>query len=307
METEFEETNKILKENKKLIIEQIKITTSFEEKEKLFKILSRIDEDIFKNLKRIEELNAAKNINKLENTISLKSNVKNKKDNISFKLNETEIKEILENKNFIPIKHINEKNNVKTTYVYKSISKNYIYYICNNRKSCKGSGKININNNEFIITKTCDENAVHNKIDYDEFCQILKDKDYNKLDFKDKEIQKFYVYYIISENNNIDNPSIKKYYYNLTKVSLSLNLVELSRIRNKITDKYKNLALEEIIDRLKLDNLDIYTNILDLNYEYKNKNKTEKREHRIIIFGLKENIKYFKNSFTKEFFFRFYI
>jgi len=83
-------------------------------------------------------------------------------------------------------------------------------------------------------------------------------------------------------------------------------LVEILRIRNKITDKHKNLTLEEIIDRLKLDNLDIYTNILDLNYKYKNKNNKEKREKSIIIFEIKEKIKYFKNSVTKEFFFRFY-
>lgn len=38
---------------------------------------------------------------------------------------------------------------------------------------------------------------------------MLKKNDYNILDFKDKEIQKFYVYYIISENNNIYNPSKK--------------------------------------------------------------------------------------------------
>ena len=82
-------------------------------------------------------------------------------------------------------------------------------------------------------------------------------------------------------------------------------MVEILRIRNKITDKHKNLTLEEIIDRLKLDNLDIYTNILDLNYKYKNKNNKEKREKRIIIFELKEKIKYLKNSITKDFFLDF--
>ena len=72
-------------------------------------------------------------------------------------------------------------------------------------------------------------------------------------------------------------------------------MVEILRIRNKITDKHKNLTLEEIIDRLKLDYLDIYTNILDLNYKYKNKNNKEKKEKIIIIFEIKEKIKYFKN------------
>ena len=82
-------------------------------------------------------------------------------------------------------------------------------------------------------------------------------------------------------------------------------MVEILRIRNKITDKHKNLTLEEIIDRLKLDYLDIYTNILDLNYKYKNKNNKEKREKSIIIFEIKEKIKYFKNSVTKKFFLDF--
>ena len=66
-------------------------------------------------------------------------------------------------------------------------------------------------------------------------------------------------------------------------------MVEILIIRNKITEKHKNLTLEEIIDRLKLDNLDIYTNILGLNYKYKNKNNKEKREKYYNIWTKRKN------------------
>ena len=130
----------------------------------------------------------------------------------------------------------------------------------------------------------------------------MKEKQYNKIDFSNIEIQKYYVYYLIYENNSIDNPTIKKSFYNLTNRVLSLNLVELSRIRNKVLDKYKNFALEDLISKLQLENLDIYIKILDLKYENKKNNNTEFREQRIIIFGLNEKLKYLKNSNTIEFF-----
>ena len=60
-----------------------------------------------------------------------------------FKLNVTKIKEIKKIK-IIFLLIILLKKNMKTTLVYKSFSKNYIYYICKNRKSCKGRGKTNI-------------------------------------------------------------------------------------------------------------------------------------------------------------------
>ena len=67
-------------------------------------------------------------------------------------------------------------------------------------------------------------------------------------------------------------------------------------------DKYKNFALEDLISKLQLENLDIYIKILDLKYENKKNNNTEFREQRIIIFGLNEKLKYLKNSNTIEFF-----
>ena len=60
------------------------------------------------------------------------------------------------------------------------------------------------------------------------------------------------LFYLINENNSIDNPTIKKTFYNLTNRALSLNLVELSRIRNKVLEKYKNLVLEDLIAKLQL-------------------------------------------------------
>ena len=302
MEIELESSINLLKTNKKLIIEKIEKTESFEEKDKLFQILSRIDDEILKNFKKLQEIKENKTNKKLTLKLNSKITTKPKLVNISFKLTDTEIKEIIHNKNYIPIKHLNETNHIKTNYIDKSNSKNYIFYICKNRKSCKGRGKISLQTKEFIITHECDENANHNNIEYNEFCSIMKEKQYNKIDFSNIEIQKYYVYYLIYENNSIDNPTIKKSFYNLTNRVLSLNLVELSRIRNKVLDKYKNFALEDLISKLQLENLDIYIKILDLKYENKKNNNTEFREQRIIIFGLNEKLKYLKNSNTIEFF-----
>ena len=41
----------------------------------------------------------------------------------------------------------------------------------------------------------------------------MKDKKYNLIDFTKRENQKYYVYYIIKENKNIDNPTIKNKFY----------------------------------------------------------------------------------------------
>lgn len=41
-----------------------------------------------------------------------------------FELTEEQIKEIIENKHYIPITHIDKKNKLKTTFIYKSRTKN---------------------------------------------------------------------------------------------------------------------------------------------------------------------------------------
>ena len=116
-------------------------------------------------------------------------------------------------------------------------------------------------------------------------------------------MKKYYVFYLINENNSLDNLTIKKTFYNLTNKALSLNLVELSRVRNKVLDKYKTLVLEDLISKLQLENLDIYIKILDLKYDYKKNNNTENREQRSIIIGIKEKLKYLQNIKIRKNFF----
>ena len=71
-------------------------------------------------------------------------------------------------------------------------------------------GKIDLNKKLFIITNLCNRNIEHDDIDYEEFVRLMKDNKIRDINFKKRKIQKYYIYYSINENNNIDNPSIKK-------------------------------------------------------------------------------------------------
>lgn len=62
----------------------------------------------------------------------------------------------------------------------------------------------------FIITFLWDQNVTHHTLDYDEFTILMKNKEYNIINFKEREMQKYYATFAISENNNLDDPSLKK-------------------------------------------------------------------------------------------------
>lgn len=51
---------------------------------------------------------------------------------------------------------------------------------------------------------------------YQEFIKIYKEGNYNDINFRENEIQKYFVYYQIYNNNNIDNQNIKKNFNNVT-------------------------------------------------------------------------------------------
>ena len=88
----------------------------------------------------------------------------------------------------------------------------------------------------------------------------MKDKKKNLINFRKREYQKYYVYYIIKENKNINNNTIKNKFYNISNINLTLNLEDLSKIRNKILDKYKNL--DELVNKIDIENFDIFKKIL---------------------------------------------
>ena len=105
-------------------------------------------------------------------------------------------------------------------------------------------------------------------------------------------IQKFYIQYCINKDNNIDNPTLKKIFFELTKEKLNLTLTMITNIRNKIIPNYKSLSLEDLIKKIDLKNLNYISYSSDIKYLYKiNKNKTEERIQKIILFGLSDNIK----------------
>ena len=96
---------------------------------------------------------------------------------------------------------------------------------------------------------------------------------------------------------------MRKAFFGETEKSLILNLTDLSRIRNNITNKYKNVSLENLVLALKNINLDIEYYSTDVKYQYKEKsNKFIERKQKIIIFGLKNKINYLDKNKTAEFF-----
>ena len=108
---------------------------------------------------------------------------------------------------------------------------------------------------------------------------------------------------MINNNNSIDNPTIKKKFFNITKTNLILTLTHISRIRNNIINLYKNVSLDNLILALTKLNLNIDYYVTDVKYQYKEKKigMTE-RKQKIIIFGLKDKLKYLDIKKTKEFF-----
>ena len=169
-------------------------------------------------------------------------------------------------------------------YLYKSKSKNFIFYICSQRPECNGRGKININTKEFYITNLCDKQIVHNKITYEEYVNYIEKNDIENIDFSAHYIQKYYVYYVINKNNNIGNPELKKEYFTKYHIKLDLSLSILSTIRNNIINKYKNIDLLSLINKIELSEFDFKNYVLDINYKYKkNKNNIIDRYQRIII------------------------
>jgi len=103
---------------------------------------------------------------------------------------------------------------INAKYTYKSRNKNYIYYTCYNRKNYYGSGKIDIKKKTFIIAIPCNKNINHNYIDYEEFCKLIKDGKIKELDFKNKKIQKYFIYHSIYNNNTSKMLLLKKFLRN---------------------------------------------------------------------------------------------
>ena len=64
--------------------------------------------------------------------------------------------------------------------------------------------------------------------------------------------------------------------------------------------------MENLISKIKIENEEILIKIIDMKYLYKRKSENIKREQRVFIFGLKENLE-FKLQINSTNFYRFYI
>ena len=182
MEKELELTLNLLKKQKSIYFEKIKTLSMVEEKEKIIKSITNIDNEIYNIYKKLDSLRKDNKKENDEESNKVKEPNKDKNAliiNKSFKLADYQIKEIFINNKYIYIKHIDETNYINTTYVYKNKTKNFIFYQCKNRKNCTGKGKIDITNKEFIITQECKEKKYHTKLDYDDFINLMKEKKYN--------------------------------------------------------------------------------------------------------------------------------
>ena len=131
---------------------------------------------------------------------------------------------------------------------------------------------------------------------------LLDKKKYKIINYKDIEIQKMFVHYIIKNKNINDYNTINKYFVDDFGENLKLNKNQISKIKNKLYDEFKDLNLIELIEKIKVNIPDLYINIFDIKYELEIKNKKVIRDNRIIFFGIKNNLDLIKPNSTEEFF-----
>ena len=83
---------------------------------------------------------------------------------------------------------------------------------------------------------------------------------------------------------------------------MNLNLYDLSKIRSKITNKYKSFTLENLISKIQSLNNDIENYTFVIKYNIKEKNKLIEWKQKIIIFVLVDNLNLLTKEETTEFF-----
>ena len=159
------------------------------------------------------------------------------------------------NINKIPLLKTNKKNNLKTKHPHNSESKNYIFYSCYKKNyKCTETGKIDKINKNFIITKYCDTNIEHFKLDYKALVKLLESYKYTSINYKEDYIQKFFIYYMINKKNITDFSNLNKKYVDIfgINIKLSKTKTQITKIKNKYLDEYKGL------DLVQLSNLILY-------------------------------------------------
>jgi len=148
------------------------------------------------------------------------------KENTEIELEVSIIKEILKNDGKTTITIVNKENNIETTDTYKYKSKNYYFYQCNKRPSCKGKGKFNLLSNKFFITKSC-KDIIHNKLSFIKFCNLIDNNKLQLIDFKIKKNQSNLITYIFKHCTDINQINIKEEFNKYTNSKLLLNIKEI--------------------------------------------------------------------------------
>ena len=72
----------------------------------------------------------------------------------------------------------------------------------------------------------------------------MNGKNDNKIDFKDKENQKYFIYYLIINNKNIDNPTIKKKNIGFIYGERGLSFNNIYKVMNDVNISIYFLLLE---------------------------------------------------------------
>ena len=73
--------------------------------------------------------------------------------------------------------------------------------------------------------------------------------------------------YIISQNKSIDNASITNKFKTITELDLTLSKSTISNLRNSIVDTYKDLDLNQLIEKIKEEHPDLMIYIQNIKYE----------------------------------------
>ena len=70
----------------------------------------------------------------------------------------------------------NDKDDINTVYRIQTISKNTIFYKCQERPKCQGRGKLNLKNEKFTEISECNFNVKHGRITFEKFKDIYEKK-----------------------------------------------------------------------------------------------------------------------------------
>ena len=208
-------------------------------------------------------------------------------------------------------KYYNEQDNLNVTYKYQTESKNYLFFFCSLRPSCPGTCKINKLYSKVEITTKCNPDIDHNILSIEEFNILCDTNKLETIDFSNSKYQSMYVAYIIKNNMNIQNDELFEVFNKNTGIKLKLKNSEISNIRNKVTNSFNDLDVEDIIEKINFKEGDISVIMKSFDIKYQKEEYDDKLKKKImidkigkvIIFGDKNMIINLNNKNIEEYYF----